>query len=90
MGMKIVASITALNLAVAFATPIVAAEIPMTKADCEKAGMKWKEWAEKNKCRPIVRKDRRLFSDQVANVLGIIGLGSVLLGLIVLYRERLT
>jgi hypothetical protein len=42
-GMKILASIIALNLTVAFATPVVAAEIPTTKADCEQAGMKWEE-----------------------------------------------
>ena len=41
--MKIIASIVALNLAVAFATPVVAAEIPTTKAECEQAGMRWKE-----------------------------------------------
>ena len=49
--MKIIASIVALNLAVAFATPVVAAEIPTTKAQCEQAGMRWKESANQDKCR---------------------------------------
>jgi hypothetical protein len=49
--MTIIASIVALNLAVAFATPVVAAEIPTTKAQCEQAGMRWKESANQDKCR---------------------------------------
>ena len=49
--MKIIALIVALNLAASFAMPVVAAEIPTTKADCEQAGMKWKEWAPNEKCR---------------------------------------
>ena len=66
--------------------PVVAAEIPTTKADCEQAGMKWKEWASNEKCRfPVGRGSRVL--DPVRKVLGLIGLGSALLCLIILYRE---
>jgi hypothetical protein len=43
---NIVSMIVALGLAVAFTAPAFAA--PMTKADCEKAGMKWN--ATTNKC----------------------------------------
>jgi hypothetical protein len=84
--MKILALIIALNLAASFAMPVVAAEIPTTKADCEQAGMKWKEWAPNEKCRFPVRREPTLPAP-VRNVLGIIGLGSALLGLIILYRE---
>jgi hypothetical protein len=73
--MKILASIIALNLAAAFAMPVVAAEIPTTKADCEQAGMKWKEQVNQNKCRSAVRREHML-PTPVRNVLGIIGLGS--------------
>ena len=51
--MKLFATIIALSLAGAIVTPAIAAEYPMTKADCEKAGLKWKE--EKHKCKPSVR-----------------------------------
>ena len=71
--MKIIASIVALNLAVAFATPVVAAEIPTTKAQCEQAGMRWKESANQDKCRFA---KARNFPAPVRIVLGIIGLGS--------------
>src|SRR6476646_9138804 len=82
--MKIVASIVALNLPVAFATPLVAAEIPTTKAQCEQAGMRWKESANQDKCRFA---KARNFPAPVRIVLGIIGLGSTLLGVIILYQE---
>ena len=84
--MKILASIISLNLAVAFAIPVVAPEIPTTKADCKQAGMKWKEWAYQDKCRFAVDRARKLPAP-VRNVLGIIGLGSALLGLTILYQE---
>jgi hypothetical protein len=84
--MKILASIIALNLAAAFATPVVAAELPTNKADCEQAGMKWKEQANQNKCRFADRSEHRLPAP-VHNVLGIIGIGANLLCLIMLYRE---
>ena len=64
--MKIIASIVALNLAVAFATPVVAAEIPTTKTECEQAGMRWKD------CRSI---NARKLPSPIRIVLGIIGLG---------------
>jgi hypothetical protein len=43
---NIVSMIVALGLAVAFTAPAFA--VPTTKADCEKAGMKWN--ATTNKC----------------------------------------
>src|SRR6476661_2033538 len=76
--MKIIASIVALNLAVAFATPVVAAEIPTTKAECEQAGMRWKD------CRSL---NARKLAAPIRIVLGIIGLGLTLLGVIILYLE---
>src|SRR6476661_8612371 len=82
--MNIIASIVALNLAVAFATPVVAAEIPTTKAECEQAGMRWKEEANQDKCRFA---KARNFPAPVRIVLGIIGLGLTLLGVIILYQE---
>jgi hypothetical protein len=81
--MKIIAWIVALNLAVAFATPVVAAEIPTTKAECEQAGMRWKESANQDKCRFSVYK----LPAPVRIVIGIIGLGLTLLGVIILYQE---
>jgi len=62
--------------------PLVAAEIPTTKADCEQAGMHWKEQA--NECRSAAVGKPML---PARTVLGIIGIGSALLGLILLYRE---
>src|SRR6476620_12646223 len=82
--MKIIASIVALNLAVAFATPVVAAEIPTTKAECEQAGMRWKEEANQDKCRSA---KARNFPAPVRIFIGIIGLGLTLLGVIILYQE---
>ena len=81
-AMKLFATIIALSLAGAIVTPAIAAEYPMTKADCEKAGLKWKE--EKHKCKPSVRvvnwsPAKRLWAW--------IGLGSAVVGLIVLYRD---
>jgi hypothetical protein len=76
--MKPFALIVALGLASALAPPLVAAEMPTTQADCEKAGMRWKEKA--SKCRP-------LREEGIRNVFGMIGLGCTLLGLIVFYRE---
>src|SRR6476661_8104978 len=76
--MKVIAWIVALNLALAFATPVVAAEIPTTKAECEQAGMRWKD------CRSI---NARKLPDPVRIVIGIIGLGLTLLGVIILYQE---
>jgi len=63
--------------------PLVAAEIPTTKAECEQAEMRWDEQA--NKCRPAFGKP--MLPAPVRHVLGIIGMGSALLGLILLYRE---
>ena len=80
------ALIVALGLASALATPVVAAETPTTQADCEKAGMRWKEKA--SECRPLRKQGilPTLFK-AVRNVLAMLGLGCALLGLIVLYRE---
>lgn len=44
---KFVTMIVALGLAVAFAGPTFAADAPKTKADCEKAKMKWDDTAKK-------------------------------------------
>jgi hypothetical protein len=78
--------IVALGLASALATPVGAAEVPTTQADCEKAGMRWKEKA--SKCRPLWEEGiHPTFPKEVRNVLGMIGLGCTLLGLIVFYRE---
>lgn len=44
---KFVTMIVALGLATAFAAPTFAAEPPKTKADCEKAKMKWDDTAKK-------------------------------------------
>jgi ABC-type proline/glycine betaine transport system substrate-binding protein len=41
--------ILALGLAVAFTVPAFAADAPKTKADCEKAKMKWDDAAKKCK-----------------------------------------
>jgi hypothetical protein len=41
----LVSVIIALGLAVAFTAPTFAAEPPATKADCEKAHMKWNDTA---------------------------------------------
>ena len=39
---KVIAVIVSLGLTVAFAAPVIAADkVPTTKADCEKAKMKW-------------------------------------------------
>jgi hypothetical protein len=45
---NIVSMIVALGLAVAFTAPAFAGASPATKADCEKAGMKWNPTT--NKC----------------------------------------
>src|SRR6476660_10570104 len=84
--MNIIASIVALNLAVAFATPVVA-EIPTTKAECEQAGMRWKEEADQDKCRRRATFEARNLPAPVRIVIGIIGLGLTLLGVIILYQE---
>ena len=79
-GMKLFATIIALNLAGAIITPAIAAEYPKTKADCENAGLKWKE--EAHKCRPLVRDwspAKRLW--------GWIGLGSAVVGLVLVWRD---
>jgi hypothetical protein len=84
--MKRFALIVALCLASALATPVVAAEMPTTQADCEKAGMSWKEKA--IKCRPLREEGiHPTLPKEVRNVLGMIGLGCTLIGLIVMYRE---
>jgi len=74
--------LVALALASVSATPLVAAEMPTTQADCEKAGMLWKEKA--SKCRPL-REEGTL--PTLPNVLGVIGLGCTVAGVIVLYRD---
>ena len=41
---KVIAAIVSLGLTVAFAAPVIAADkVPTTKADCEKAKMKWND-----------------------------------------------
>ena len=80
------AFIVALGLASALATPVMAAEMPTTQADCEKAGMRWKEKA--SKCRPLREEGiTPTLPKEVRNVLGMIGLGCTVAGLIVLYRD---
>jgi hypothetical protein len=44
---KLVSIIVALGLAVAFAAPTFAMDAPKTKADCEKAKMKWDDKTKK-------------------------------------------
>ncbi len=44
---SLVSMIIALGLAVAFTAPAFSADPPATKADCEKAGMKWDDAAKK-------------------------------------------
>jgi hypothetical protein len=39
----VLATIIALGIAAASAAPALAGDAPKTKADCEKAGMKWDE-----------------------------------------------
>jgi hypothetical protein len=84
--MKPFAFIVALALASVSATPLVAAEMPTTQVDCEKAGLRWKEKA--SKCRPL-REEGTLptLPKEVRNVLGVIGLGCAVAGLIFLYRD---
>ena len=68
--MKRLALIVALGLASALATPVVAAEMPTTQADCEKAGMRWKEKA--TKCRPLHEEGiLPTLPKEVRNVLGV-------------------
>ncbi len=43
----LVSMIVALGLAAAFTAPAFAADAPKTKADCEKAKMKWDDTAKK-------------------------------------------
>jgi hypothetical protein len=43
----LISMIVALGLAVAFTAPTFAADPPATKADCEKAKMKWDDTAKK-------------------------------------------
>jgi hypothetical protein len=45
--MKVLASILALSLVVAFTAPAFAAEPPKTEAACKKAGMHWDATAKK-------------------------------------------
>jgi hypothetical protein len=80
---KILALIIALHFAGAtFVSPAVAAETPMTKADCRIAGMKWKG----DKC--VVRsQSTHMLPDHVRKVLAGIGLVCTILGLIVMYRD---
>jgi hypothetical protein len=45
---KVIAAIVSLGLTVAFAAPVIAADkTPTTKADCEKAKMKWDDTTKK-------------------------------------------
>ena len=81
-AMKLFAAIIALSLAGAIITPAIAAKYPMTQADCEKAGLKWKK--EEHKCKPYVRVVNR---SRAKRILALIGLGSAVVGLIVLYRD---
>jgi hypothetical protein len=81
--MKILASIT-LNLAASFAMPVVAAAFRRPRLTVNRLG-----WRGKNgplRIRYAVGREPTLPAP-VRNVLGIIGLGSALLGLIILYRE---
>ena len=80
--MKLFAAIIALSLAGAIITPAIAAKYPMTQADCEKAGLKWRKVD--HKCKPYVRVVNLSPADRI---LGLIGLGSAVVGLILLWRD---
>jgi hypothetical protein len=75
--------IMVLALAVAFTAPAFALEAehqPTTKADCEKAGMVWKE--RDSQCKPATTQD----SSALRNVLGVIGLFCALIGFVMVCR----
>ena len=81
MAMKLFAAIIALSLAGAIITPAIATKYPMTQADCEKAGLRWKK--EAHKCKPFVPV---VSLNPAERILGLIGLGSAVVGLILLWR----
>ena len=68
------------------ATPFVAAEMPTTQADCEKAGMLWKEKPSKWRGLPQKRILTTL-PTEARFVLGLIALGCTVVGLTVIALE---
>jgi hypothetical protein len=79
--MKVLAAIITLTVAGALLSPVVA-EYPLTKADCVQAGMKWMKAT--NTC--VVKSQRTDVPEQARLVLGLIGIGSGVLGLLLLWR----
>jgi hypothetical protein len=77
-------SMFALNLAGPATAPAFAADIPTTEADCEKAGMKWKQKA--GKCKPMPSHA----PSRAESVLALIGIGCALVGLFFIWSEYLT
>ena len=83
IGMKVLAAIISLSLAGALLPAVVAAEYPLTKADCVRAGMKWRN--KTNTC--VVRSSELIeIPEQARLVLGLIGIGSGLIALFLLWR----
>ena len=82
MAMKLFAAIIALSLAGAIITPAIATKYPMTQADCEKAGLKWRK--SDHKCKPYVRVVKW---SPAKRLWGFIGLGSAVVGLVLVLRE---
>ena len=82
MAMKLFAAIIALGLAGATITPAIATKYPITQADCEKAGLKWRK--SDHKCKPYVRVVKW---SPAKRLWGFIGLGSAVVGLILVLRE---
>jgi hypothetical protein len=83
MAMKLFAAIIALVLQGAIVTPAIPAEYPMTQAHCEKAGSEVKK-KEAHKCEPSVRV---VSLSPAERILGLIGLGSAVVGLILVWRD---
>jgi len=77
--MSLPALIVAVGFVAATATPVVAVDVPTTKVECERAGMIWKQKA--NKCRP---EDTHTLATSVRNVLGVIGVGCAVAGVVIL------
>jgi hypothetical protein len=82
MAMKLFAAIIALGLAGAIITPAIATKYPITQTDCEKAGLKWRK--SDHKCKPYVRVVKW---SPAKRLWGFIGLGSAVVGLILVLRE---
>jgi len=100
--MKLFILIITLGLAAAPAIPVIAAEVPTTKAECEQVGMRWKEKV--STCVPTTKaeceqvgmrwKERAnkcfpLHESHTLSyyVLGVIGLGCALAGFIIVCGE---